>query len=210
MLVTFGVYLTTTSNSASPVDRASTDPYVYSKGVAILVVALFLSSYLGLVQERTMAAHQAEKPSEDSPFAPPHLESLFYLHVLALPMFLPLSSLVQSQFFALGSNQPWTIHPFFGIPSPYVPLALNAVTQLVCVTGVHRLLTSSYSVLTVNLVLVIRKVVSLMLSVLMDGNWRQPRLWTGASLVTLGTILYAVAGQSSKPLQEQDRKRKDL
>ena len=50
------------------------------------------------------------------------------------------------------------------IPHIYLPLVLNTITQLVCVAGVHRL-TTRVSALTVTLVLVVRKAVSLILSV---------------------------------------------
>ncbi|KAJ7262780.1 UAA transporter [Mycena haematopus] len=52
------------------------------------------------------------------------------------------------------------------VPHAYLPLLLNTVTQLVCVAGVHRL-TTRVSALTVTLVLVVRKAVSLIISVWM-------------------------------------------
>jgi UDP-xylose/UDP-N-acetylglucosamine transporter B4 len=49
------------------------------------------------------------------------------------------------------------------IPHIYLPLVLNSITQLVCIAGVHRL-TTRVSALTVTLVLVIRKAISLIIS----------------------------------------------
>ena len=51
------------------------------------------------------------------------------------------------------------------IPHIYLPLILNTITQLVCIAGVHRL-TTRVSALTVTLVLVIRKAVSLVISMI--------------------------------------------
>jgi len=51
------------------------------------------------------------------------------------------------------------------IPQVYLPLILNTITQLVCVAGVHRL-TTRVSALTVTLILVVRKAVSLVISVI--------------------------------------------
>lgn len=53
----------------------------------------------------------------------------------------------------------------FTMPQIFIPLVLNTVTQLLCVSGVHRL-TTRVSSLTVTLVLVVRKAVSLMISVI--------------------------------------------
>ncbi len=51
------------------------------------------------------------------------------------------------------------------VPTIYFPLVLNTITQLVCVAGVHRL-TTRVSSLTVTLILVVRKAVSLVISVI--------------------------------------------
>lgn len=88
--------------------------------------------------------------------------------------------------------------PAFTIPSFWVPLGLNILTQLVCVSGVHRL-TSRVSSLTVTLILVIRKAVSLGISVLLiQGNKGNVWLWGGAAAVLLGTLMYSVDGARGK------------
>jgi solute carrier family 35 (UDP-xylose/UDP-N-acetylglucosamine transporter), member B4 len=51
------------------------------------------------------------------------------------------------------------------IPHIYLPLVLNTISQLVCVAGVNRL-TTRVSALTVTLILVIRKAISLIISVI--------------------------------------------
>ncbi|EJD50271.1 hypothetical protein AURDEDRAFT_160806 [Auricularia subglabra TFB-10046 SS5] len=56
--------------------------------------------------------------------------------------------------------------PRIAIPSMYIPLALNVATSLVCVSGVHRLASS----LTVTIILVVRKAVSLLITVILLGR----------------------------------------
>ena len=110
----------------------------------------------------------------------------------------------------VAPSQAWSrdrfLHFSFPIPHALIPLLLNIITQLVCASGVHRL-TTRVSSLTVTLILVVRKAVSLLLSVLgadtipgVDG--RKARtvdhrvMWGGATFVLIGTILYCVGTKS--------------
>ncbi|UZJ55832.1 hypothetical protein CBS101457_005152 [Exobasidium rhododendri] len=92
----------------------------------------------------------------------------------------------------------------FLIPVLFPPLIFNVLTQVLCINGVNRL-TSICSSLTVTLVLVIRKAISLAISVLilapargeeMHGKWM---LGAGATSVLLGTIGYAIGSSSPSP-----------
>jgi UDP-xylose/UDP-N-acetylglucosamine transporter B4 len=89
------------------------------------------------------------------------------------------------------------------VPVLFPPLFLNVITQLVGINGVNQL-TSICSALTVTLVLVVRKAISLAISVLilapargeeMRGKWM---LGAGASCVLIGTIGYAIGSSSPK------------
>lgn len=78
-------------------------------------------------------------------------------------------------------------------PRAYIALLVNTLTQLVCVAGVNRL-TTRVNALTVTLVLVVRKAVSLVLSVAFNGaasHVDMQLLWTGAAMVMGGTIWYS-------------------
>ncbi len=86
-------------------------------------------------------------------------------------------------------------------PDAYAPLLLNTITQVLCASGVHRL-AALVSSLTVNLVLAVRKTVSLMISVLGAGiipgvgggkarTVNQKMMWSGVTVVLLGTVLLA-------------------
>jgi UDP-xylose/UDP-N-acetylglucosamine transporter B4 len=183
-----------------------------------------LSGFLGLVQDHTYSKYGRPKPSsttkttnslgtKEQDDAPAWQESMFYLHFLALPMFIFVRSDLAAQFAAINSGPQITIampisfevpgasNSTFNVPSAYFPLLVNTVTQLVCVAGVHRL-TTHVSALSVTLVLVVRKAVSLVLSALgfglvkrgHTGEVNQSMMWSGAFMVLVGTILYSTGG----------------
>ncbi|KAM6495483.1 UAA transporter [Amanita muscaria] len=203
VLVTIGVVLTTLSASQRSLSTtAHKDAQTYASGIAMLSLALLLSGFLGLVQDWTY-----------STYASPWQESMFYLHFLSLPLFLFVRDDISSQLRSIHHSS-----SHVPIPTVYLPLILNTLTQLVCVAGVNRLTTRVHA-LTVTLVLVVRKAVSLVLSVVGDGavvkyaaramTRESPRtmdvdarmIWTGAALVMVGTI-----GYSFGSIKKQDKK----
>jgi UDP-xylose/UDP-N-acetylglucosamine transporter B4 len=106
----------------------------------------------------------------------------------------------------------------FHVPYAYTPLLLNTITQLICASGVHRLTTRVNS-LTVTLILVIRKAVSLLLSVLGagiipgvgGGKTRMvdhQMMWSGAAFVLVGTVLYSIGTKKRHPATTKGEKGK--
>ena len=88
--------------------------------------------------------------------------------------------------------------PNLHIPAFYIPLLLNVITQLFCVSGVNRL-TSKANSLTVSLILVVRKAVSLGISVLLLGGSKGNLcLWIGAAAVLAGSIGYTLGTRVSQ------------
>lgn len=94
------------------------------------------------------------------------------------------------------------------VPIVFPSLILNVLTQLLCINGVNRL-TSICSSLTVTLVLVVRKAISLAISVLilapargeeMHGKWL---LGAGATSVLLGTVGYAIGSSAPPPKSKE-------
>lgn len=79
------------------------------------------------------------------------------------------------------------------IPTRLMYLMLNALTQYLCIRGVH-LLSAKTSSLTVTIVLNIRKLASLLLSIYIFGNSLTPGVIVGALLVFLGGALYGYEG----------------
>lgn len=210
LVVTAGVALTTLSASTrSSTTTTDSTAYTYATGITILSLALLLSGLLGLVQDWTYTTYGRSTSSNKR-----WQESMFYLHFLSLPMFIFLRDDISSQLRAVHSPSSPRLFST-NIPTVYAPLALNTLTQLVCVAGVNRL-TTRVSALTVTLVLVVRKATSLVLSVVGDGvvvkyatrvmgevgdNHSHGRMevdgwmmWTGAVVVMLGTAGYSVAG----------------
>ncbi|KAJ1034038.1 hypothetical protein NDA18_000910 [Ustilago nuda] len=253
VLVTLGVASSTLSSSASRESEGGDERVgQYATGVLLLFSALVLTGFMGLWQERTFKLYGNQN----------WRESLFYSHLLSLPMFLlrpgklvrdvQMANGTTPWWFGLGlpistpSNHPsrlgnllalisppsltqkldstsartfdlTTILPFTGlkggwgvwIPSFWPPLLFNVATQLLCINGVNRL-TSKVSSLSVTLVLVVRKAVSLVISVmLVQGGKGNLALWIGAGCVLAGTVGYSM----SKPLtvneKEGQRKKKE-
>lgn len=164
-------------------------------------------------------------PSKEEKEVPPWQEALFYLHFLSMPLFFLVRRDLQAQFHALGAGPKYSVplpsalaaalpasarrdHGELLIPEAYVPLVLNTFTQLLCVAGVHRL-TARVSSLTVTLVLVVRKAVSLLISVLLFrgagqdvAGGRAVLMWAGAALVFAGTMGYSIgSGQGQGRLR---------
>ncbi|KZP21031.1 UAA transporter [Athelia psychrophila] len=171
LLVTLGVTLSTLSRPASPSKQSSDDFRQYIIGVSMLVTSSFLTGILGALQEQTYRK-----------YGPCWREGVFYTHFLSLPIFLFLVSDIKSGFSALA------------VPSsrfvPYLVLAGNLLTQLICVSGVNSL-SSQVSSVSTNLVLTTRKAVSLCFSVWWFGNGWNKQLLLGASMVFTGSILFA-------------------
>lgn len=121
-------------------------------------------------------------------------ENLFYTHALALPLFLLDYKGLYKQFSSLVSQTPSAItllgHTFR--LSKLQLLAANLITQQICVKGVN-LLACYTSAVTLSTVLLARKVISLLLSVLLFGGTFSTAGYVGMSIVLLGTLIYALS-----------------
>lgn len=86
------------------------------------------------------------------------------------------------------------LHSIFTcVPTRVIYLLINALTQYLCIRGVH-LLSAKSSSLTVTVVLNIRKLVSLLLSIYLFGNALSPGVLMGALFVFIGGALYGFEG----------------
>ncbi|OGM39991.1 putative UPD-GlcNAc transporter (Mnn2-2) [Aspergillus bombycis] len=79
------------------------------------------------------------------------------------------------------------------IPIQVFYLLMNALTQYLCIRGVH-LLSAKSSSLTVTIVLNVRKLISLLLSIYLFGNNLGPGVLMGALFVFVGGALYGFEG----------------
>ena len=164
VLVSIGIIVATVSAPPKPRGKPPTiqsnrgsanlgipDHIQYFIGVGILSLALIISAFMGLFQERTYAKYGRSGAVWQ--------ESIFWSHAMSLPFFVPFLSNISNDF-AIISNTPPTMFrlamPFgvlpnkypgtptsnvlaIGIPSAWIAFAANIVTQGLCVNGVNRL-----------------------------------------------------------------------
>jgi UDP-galactose transporter len=163
----------------------------FELGLAILLVAQILSSFMGIYVQDMYAAHGNHWD-----------ENLFYSHLVSLPLFLPLTGTLRSQFHRLQQSPPMLLPNVIAstvpsslqtwlvkVPRSIFMLGLNSITQLLCITGVN-LLGAKSSAVTVTIVLNIRKLVSFILSIWLFGNSMSGKMMVGAALVFGSGALY--------------------
>jgi UDP-xylose/UDP-N-acetylglucosamine transporter B4 len=201
-----------------------TPPHLYLQGIAILTLALILSGFLGVVQDKTIASYgkstppdaavkQANSSIDAKAVVLPDVweESMFYLHFLSLPVFISvrrdLAVQVKELFTSVTMFRVPLVAARIAVPTVLPALLTNTLTQLLCAAGVNRL-TTRVPALTVTLILVVRKAVSLVLSVLLfDGaNVTWGMLWGGAFLVFTGTVAYTLSGRA--PVNREEKREK--
>ncbi|KXN88138.1 UDP-N-acetylglucosamine transporter YEA4 [Leucoagaricus sp. SymC.cos] len=188
VIVTIGVILATLSrpsssskNSWTVTPRTPEELRTYAIGIAMLIVSLFCTGLLGLLQEKTYRK-----------YGPCWKEGIFYTHALSLPVFLFLGSDVTQGLSSLSRT------PKRGsAPIPYMILAGNLLSQLICVSGVNRL-SSQVSSVSTHIVLTARKAISLCFSVWWFGNGWNAKLALGAGMVFGGSILYTTGTTKDK------------
>lgn len=78
----------------------------------------------------------------------------------------------------------------FGLPQIWVFLFLNALTQYLCISNVYKLSAECQS-LTVTLVLTLRKLFSLLFSVIYFKNHFTIAHWFACILVFIGTLVFS-------------------
>lgn len=158
-----------------------------------LSLPLFLTSYPQLLSQWRTLLSSPPLLSKISTFTSTNLGGVLAtapLSVLSMPT--SVSGVISS--LALVVQR----HRFFQSFLAHVPiqvayLFMNALTQFLCIRGVH-LLAAKTSSLTVTIVLNIRKLVSLLLSIYLFGNQLAPGVLVGAALVFAGGGLYGFEG----------------
>jgi hypothetical protein len=163
----------------------------FELGLLILLIAQLLSACLGIYVQDTYARYGNCWD-----------ENLFYSHLLSLPLFIPLQGMLRAQYQRLEASPPLDIPPIFtatlspplqklltSIPSSVTYLAMNSITQLICITGVN-LLGACSSAVTVTIVLNIRKLISFIFSIWLFGNKLSGLMIVGATLVFGAGALY--------------------
>lgn len=138
-------------------------------GVILLVLSMVSASWLGLYTEITFRQYGLYWQ-----------ENLLMIHLASLPAFL----LLYKQLHLEMVNTSWNLHTV-------VLLTVNCITQLICVKSVNKL-SSITSSLNLNLVLTLRKFISLLISVcVISGSSLTTTELQGCALVVLGLIVYS-------------------
>lgn len=124
-----------------------------------------------------------------------------------MPPFIFYASSIWDHAVIAFQSEPYVVPVFdLAIPVLIIYLALNVVTQFMCISSVY-VLTTECSSLTVTLVLTLRKFLSLIFSILYFQNPFTLGHWFGTSLVFIGTLIFTEVPQriqeslSAKPKQ---------
>ncbi|USP77288.1 glycosyltransferase family 39 protein [Curvularia clavata] len=172
--------------SSSDMSRAS-----LQAGLLVLLVAQLLSAWMGAYVEDIYKDHGNDWQA-----------NLFYSHLLSIPFFAGFAPVLSQQFKRLQASQSFQVPPKVATTLPplvttilastsqhIVYLTANAVTQLLCITGVS-MLSANTSAVTVTIVLNIRKLVSFLLSIWIFGNQMSGLMKVGAAMVFGAGALY--------------------
>lgn len=188
----------------------------FSTGLAVLLFAQCLAAWMGAYVEDVFSEYGAS-----------WTENLFYGHLLSLPLFFPISSLLRNQYGRLAATPSLDVDRLikednfvFGLGDPRLLkllrpvierlpqgllfLSINTITQLACISGVN-LLSSKTSAVTVTIVLNIRKLVSFIFSTILFGHELSNKMILGSALVFGSGALYGY--ETSWRLPQEKRKK---
>ncbi|KAL7728912.1 hypothetical protein ACLKA6_004250 [Drosophila palustris] len=191
IMITVGIFICTyfsSRNVDDDVDDSSgqdsdkqTNMFWWLVGVLLLVLALFISSYMGITQELLYRRHG--KCAR---------EALLFTHLLPLPAFLFLQDNIRTHWTLVMESEPQRLQWLGGVAVPLLLFYLigNVLMQHLCISSVYYL-TTECSSLTVTLILTLRKFVSLVFSIVYFRNPFTLYHWLGTVLVFVGTLMFA-------------------
>ncbi|XP_064549575.1 UDP-xylose and UDP-N-acetylglucosamine transporter isoform X1 [Drosophila montana] len=187
IMITLGIFVCTYFSSRDvDIDtglatNSDTNIFWWLVGVLLLVLALFISSYMGITQELLYRRHG--KCAR---------EALYYTHLLPLPAFLFMHDNIKAHWTLALESEPYKFAWLGNVAVPLLLLYLlgNVLMQHLCISSVY-FLTTECSSLTVTLILTLRKFVSLVFSIVFFRNPFTIYHWLGTVLVFLGTLMFA-------------------
>ncbi|KAF5849736.1 hypothetical protein GGP41_005208 [Bipolaris sorokiniana] len=195
-VLTFGVMVSAWADAQSKGRNMETSSSSMSSsslqaGLLILLIAQLLSAWMGAYVEDIYRDHGKDWQA-----------NLFYSHLLSIPFFAGFAPTLTQQFNRLQSSQSFQVSPKMAASLPplvstilastsqhIIYLTANALTQLLCITGVN-MLSANTSAVTVTIVLNIRKLVSFLLSIWLFGNHMSGLMKVGAAMVFGAGALY--------------------
>lgn len=184
VMISVGIFICTYFSTREVAGRSehSTDADVFwwLVGVVLLVVALFISSYMGITQELLYRKHG--KCAR---------EALYYTHLLPLPAFLLMHENIRTHWLLAFKGEAFHL-PMLDLAVPLILVFLlgNILAQHLCISSVYTL-TTECSSLTVTLILTLRKFISLVFSIIYFRNPFTLYHWLGTLLVFIGTLMFA-------------------
>ena len=183
IMVTIGVSIATivSANMIQTEQKGAEDTRfsVWLFGILMLIFALISSSMLGLVQERFVTK-----------FGKHPQEAMYMSHLLPLPSFILFIPELLANFSNFSRSQPINLYLFL-FPKMWLLMLLNVVSSFLCILSIFSLTTEAPS-LTVNLVISLRKFISLLFSVLYFQNPFTLYHWFSTFLVFTGTFIFAM------------------
>jgi len=204
VIVTIGLMITTLSSAKQQkeVKVQETNILNWIKGIVILFISSIIGALMGIYQEYVFKQH----PNSWK-------ECLFYKHLLSIPIFALLIPQIKEQWQLfkespinpLGHYIPILNQPLSDvqIQGVWLLLGLNIITQYVCIASVQKL-SSICSSVTLNLILNIRKFISLIISVIFYKNPFSLWSWFGSIFVFVGVLLYVKASDMLKKKQKKE------
>ncbi len=182
----------------------------WAVGIGLMMITVIMASFLGQLQKLT-ADKLGRAPTE----------SIFYSHITPLiAVWVGMGSELFEKLQVWGQSPPaaqalsrftlwggvfdattvWaTLPDIVGqIPVLYLILGVNVLSQWMCIQGVFNL-TAYADPLTANVVMTVRKFVSLLFSVLLFGNTFTGYHWAAAVLVFASVTLYSWSPPSATP-----------
>jgi len=178
-------------------------------GLLILLIAQLLSAWMGAYVEDIYKDHGKDWQA-----------NLFYSHLLSIPFFAGFAPTLTQQFKRLQASQSFQVPPKVAASLPLllndalastsqhvIYLTANALTQLLCITGVN-MLSANTSAVTVTIVLNIRKLVSFLLSIWIFGNQMSGLMKVGAAMVFGAGALYGWETSYRIPQQKKSEAEK--
>jgi len=208
--VTVGLIITTLSSAKDQgkveTETQKTNFKEWLMGIAILIISSFAGSLMGIYQEYMFKKYPGTWK-----------ECLFYNHLLSVPIFMLFLPQIKEQWYLFQTSPKNRIGYY--LPIPFLPsyisnikiqgvwllVIANIITQYICVSGVQKL-SSICSSVTLNLILNIRKFISLLISVIFFNNPFSTMSWFGSVIVFVGVVWYVKASDMLKKKEKAKAK----
>eukprot|EP01094_Clydonella_sp_ATCC50884_P028521 TRINITY_DN8585_c0_g1_i1.p1 TRINITY_DN8585_c0_g1~~TRINITY_DN8585_c0_g1_i1.p1 ORF type:complete len:370 (+),score=92.46 TRINITY_DN8585_c0_g1_i1:176-1285(+) len=168
-------------NATSTDDENDAFRLEWITGVGILFFAQFLSSLLGIYQERTYRTYGKAHAKE----------SMFFTHFLSLPLFLlSANEIIETVWRWNALTSDGLVIGGVVLPKMWVYLFFNMFSQWICIRGVYMLISNTNS-LALTVALSVRKFVSLIFSILYFRNPFTFYHWVGSFVVIGGALVFS-------------------